>query len=201
MKHCKAPGIRVASASVGFRCMGRVAPASSVAAITLGAVTLLTLMFLPSRAVAQRPTCWICEPLVLLEPAAFVRNLDSDPESVDLLARIHIMAPTRIPRLGVSLVTQWVAPHGSSPMIMAHLSYALWQRPVSVAPFLGMMNVRFRGESVIRPMTALYVTAPTGFPQVRFYALMTLLLADEVVPSLAFGLRVPFAPLPKKGGM
>lgn len=229
MKNCKVPGIRVALGPVGFRGMGWVAPARvdsqagaglgrqcalpatreprplgahrSLATITLGALILLTLALIPSPVVAQRSKCWICEPVVLLEPASFVRNLDANPDNVDLLARIHIMAPTGIPRLGVSLVTQWVAPHGSSPMIMAHVSYTVLQRPFSVAPFLGMMNVRFQGRSVIKPMTALYVTVPTGLPQVRFYALWTLLLADDVIPSLAVGLRIPFAPLPAKGGM
>ena len=128
-------------------------------------------------------------------------NVDADPGHIDLLVRVHFMAPTGVSRVGVSAVMQWVVPHGNSPMVMAHLSYTVWRRPLRVAPFLGVMNMRFQGRFVVRPMTALYVTVPTGLPQLRFYGLATLTFADDLVSSVALGLRLPFAPLPGKGGM
>lgn len=181
--------------------LGRAVELRTLVRIVASAAALLMFSLPPSEALAQGARCWICEPRVLLEPAAFARNIDADRGDIDLLLRVHIMAPTAVSRLGVSAVMQWVVSHGSSPMVMAHLSYTVWRRPLSVAPFLGVMNLRFRGQSIIRPMTALYVTVPTGSPYLRFYALGTLVFADDVVPSLALGLRVPFAPLPGKGAM
>ena len=169
---------------------------------TITSLTVLVIFpLLSSATIAQGTKCWICEPMVVLEPAGFMRNVDADAGDIDFLARVHMMAPTGISRLGVSVVVQWVVPHGNSPMVMAHLKYTVLQRPVSVAPFLGAMNTNCKGQFVIKPMTALYVTVPSGWPDVRFYGLGTLMFADDLVPSLAIGLRVPFAPLPHNGGM
>ncbi len=164
-------------------------------------VALVIFSLLPSVAVAQGSQCWICEPTIVLEPAGFARNVDADAGDVDFLVRAHVMARTGVPRLGVSVAVQWVVPHGNAPMVMAHLSYALLERPVGVAPFVGFMNVRFKGDFVIKPLTALYVTVPTGIRHVRVYGLGTVMFADDVVPSLALGLRLPFAPVPPTGGM
>jgi len=168
---------------------------------TVCLVVLAILSSLPSVAVAQGAECWICEPRIVLEPAAFARNVDADAGDVDFLVRVHMMAGTAVPRLGISMVVQWIVPHGNSPVVMAHLSYALLDRPVSVAPFVGVMNTRFKGEAVIKPMTALYVTAPSGLRHIRVYGLWTVMFADGVVPSLALGLRLPLAPVPPRGGM
>ena len=155
---------------------------------------LIMIPLLTSPAAAQTSRCVVCNPRLLLEPAAFARNLDADAEDVDFLARVHVMAETGVPRLGVSLATQWVVPHGNEPMVMLHLAYKLLKRPVSVAPFLGVMNLKMGDERVSKLMTALYVTAPTSLPRVRLYGLGTLVFADGVIPSLGVGLSVPSPP-------
>lgn len=162
---------------------------------------LVIFPLLPSAAAGQASNCWICEPVVVLEPAAFARNLDADAGDIDFLARVHVMAQTGLPRLGVSVAMQWIVPHGPAPMVMGHLAYTLSERPVRLAAFLGVMNMRLRGERVFKPMTALYVTVPSRIPHVRLYGLGVLVLAGDVVPSLGLGLRLPFAPLPPRDMM
>jgi len=155
---------------------------------------LIMVPLLTSLAAAQTSRCVICNPRLLLEPAAVARNLDADAGDIDFLARVHLMAETGVPRLGVSLAIQWVVPHGNEPMVMLHLAYKLLKRPVGVAPFVGVMNLRLGDKRVSKLMTALYVTAPTGLSRVRLYGLGTLVFADDVIPSLAVGLSVPFPP-------
>lgn len=167
----------------------------------LTCVALTSLNLLPpapahGQGHAAADPCVICSPMIRLEPAAFARNLARDAGHVDFLARVHVMAPTGVPRLGISLATQWVVPSGDDPMVMPHLTYRLLRGTIEVSPLVGMMNMTMGGERVWEPMTALYVTAPSGVPGSRLYALGTLIAADDVVPSLGLGLSVPLAPLP-----
>ncbi|MFQ5679326.1 MAG: hypothetical protein ACE5HP_07690 [Gemmatimonadota bacterium] len=158
----------------------------------------ILILSLTSGAAAQTSPCLICRPKILLEPAVFGRNLEADAGDLDFLARIHVMAATGLRGLGISMATQWVVPHGNEPAIMLHATYTVLKRPLGVRPFLGVMNTTLRRERVWKPMTALYVTVPSKLPGVRIYTLGTLLLADDVIPSLAVGLSLPFGPvLPK----
>ncbi len=163
-------------------------------------ISVLALLLLSSPiAVAQEAGCLICEPMIALEPAAFARNLDADAGDVDFLARVHVMAKTFVPRLSVSGAVQWVVPHGENPMVMAHLAYTLLGRPLGAAAFLGVMNLERKGDFVFRPMAAFYLTGPNILQGVQPYGLGTLAFADEIIPSLALGLRIHAAPLQRKG--
>ncbi len=163
-------------------------------------VLVLALLLVSSPiAVAQQPGCLICEPMIALEPAAFARNLDANAGDIDFLARVHVMAKTFAPRLSVSGAVQWVVPHGENPMVMAHLAYTLLERPLGAAAFLGVMNMERKGDFVFRPMAALYLTGPKILQGVRPYSLGTLAFADDIIPSLALGLRIQAAPLQRKG--
>lgn len=147
----------------------------------------------PAR--AQEPACHLlCAPRILLEPAAVARDLDRRAGDVDFLARVHIMIPTSVPRLGVSLATQWIVPHGSEPTEMIHVMVAGLQRPIRLSALLGAMNREYRGAHVWRPMAALYVRTPAPVPAPGLYGLGTLFFADRIVPSLAVGASVLIAP-------